>query len=138
LAQVINCKYAIFPFKYLGLPLSDRKLQRQHYRLLVDNIQDRLSGWQTSKLSIAGIKILTNAVLSAKPIYFMSVFLLSKWVIKEIDKIRRRFLWHGHKEELQDKKPMCLVNWRVVTMSRSFGGLGVRDLSIMNQSLIAK
>jgi hypothetical protein len=67
----------------------------------------------------------------------MSVFLLPKWVIKEIDKIRRRFLWHGYKE-LQDKKPMCLVNWRVVTMSRSFGGLGVRDLSIMNQSLIVK
>jgi Reverse transcriptase (RNA-dependent DNA polymerase) len=138
LAQVINCKHAMFPFKYLGLPLSDRKLQRQHYRLLVDNIQDRLPGWQASKLSTVGRLILINAVLSAKSIYFMSVFLLPKWVIKEIDKIRRRFLWHGHKEELQDKKPMCLVNWRVVTMSRSFGGLGVRDLSIMNQSLIAK
>jgi hypothetical protein len=86
----------MFPFKYLGLPLSDRKLQRQHYRLLVDNIQDRLSGWQASKLLITGRMILINAVLSAKPIYFMLVFLLSKWVIKEIDKIRRRFLWHGH------------------------------------------
>jgi hypothetical protein len=86
----------MFPFKYLGLPLSDRKLQRQHYRLLVDNIQDRLSGWQASKLLITGRMILINAVLSAKPIYFMLVFLLSIWVIKEIDKIRRRFLWHGH------------------------------------------
>jgi hypothetical protein len=68
----------------------------------------------------------------------MQTFLLSKWVIDDIDKIRRRFLCHGHKLELPDKKLMCLVNWTVITMSKIIGGLGVKDLYIMNQSLNVK
>jgi Reverse transcriptase (RNA-dependent DNA polymerase) len=40
LAGVINYKSAKFSLKYLGLPLSDKKLQKQHYKQLVDNIQD--------------------------------------------------------------------------------------------------
>jgi hypothetical protein len=49
---------------------------------------------------------------------------------------RRCFPWHGHKDD--DKKPMCLVSWWIVLMSRKNGGLGVRDLHAMNQSLIAE
>jgi uncharacterized protein YqhQ len=64
--------------------------------------------------TIAGRGVLINAVLSAKPIYFMLLFLLSKWIIKMIDNIRRRFVWHGHK--IDDKKSMCLVSWNIVTM----------------------
>jgi hypothetical protein len=79
-----------------------------------------------------------NSVLSAKPIFFMSVFLLPKWVIKKIDVIRRRFLWHGHKESQSEKNAMCLVNWRVITMSKEYDGLGVKDLQIMNKALLAK
>jgi hypothetical protein len=62
--------------------------------------------------------------------------MLPKWVTKAIDNIRRRFLWHGHKRD--DRKPVCLVNWTTVTMSKRIGGLGIRDLRIMNQSLLAK
>jgi hypothetical protein len=103
---------------------------------LIDGIQDTLPGWQAEYLSLAGRGILVNAVLLAKTVYFMSLYLLPKWVIKAIDNIRRRFLWHGHKSD--DKKPMCLVNWGIVTMSKQNGGLGIRDLHIMNQSLLVK
>jgi hypothetical protein len=41
------------------------------------------------------------------------------------------------KEELSDKKSMCLVNWTVVTMSKYDGDLNIKDLNMMNQSLIA-
>lgn len=41
-----------------------------------------------------------NAVLSALPTYFMMVFKLPKWVIKQIDKIKRKFLWHGVGEHI--------------------------------------
>jgi hypothetical protein len=75
-------------------------------------------------------------MLSAKLVYFMSLYLLPKWVIKVIDNIRRRFLWHGHKQD--DKKPMRLVSWNVVTMSKGKGELGIKDLHIINQSFIVK
>jgi hypothetical protein len=30
-------------------------------------------------------------------LYHMTVFQVSKWALKKIDRIRRRFLWHGVK-----------------------------------------
>jgi hypothetical protein len=33
---------------------------------------------------------------------------------------------------------MCLVNWKVVTMKKEDGGLGIRDIKAMNFALIAK
>jgi hypothetical protein len=62
------------------------------------------------------------------PVYFMSTFLLPKWVIKELNKIRRRFLWHGHKVDQIATKPICLVNWQIDTMSKKNGGLRIRNL----------
>jgi predicted PurR-regulated permease PerM len=121
LANLIQCKTTIFPLKYLGLPLADKQITRQYFKQLVDNIQDALPGWQAEYLSLAGRGVLVNAVLSAKTVYFMSIYMLPKWVTKAIDNIRRRFLWHGHKRD--DRKPMCLVNWTTVTMSKHIGGL---------------
>jgi hypothetical protein len=88
LARVMNYKSINFSLRYLDLSLSDKKLQRYYYKMILNNIQDRLPGWQDSKLSIAGREVLANAILSTKPVYFMLIFLLSKWIIKDIDKIR--------------------------------------------------
>jgi hypothetical protein len=70
----------------------DKGISRQYYKLMVDGIQDALPRQQIEHLSIAGRGVLINAVLSAKPVYFRSLYLLPKWVIKAIDNIRRRFL----------------------------------------------
>jgi hypothetical protein len=78
--------------------------------MLIDAVDERLSGWQANKLSIAGRIVLLNSVMSAILIYFMSMVLLPKWVIKAIDNIRRSFLWYGHKKGQVDKKSMCLIN----------------------------
>jgi hypothetical protein len=49
-----------------------------------------------------------------------------------------RFLWQGHKETQGQKCPICLANWMLVTTSKHLGGLGVKDLAKMNQSLLLK
>jgi hypothetical protein len=87
LAQIINYKPSKFSLTYLGLSLSNKALSRHHYQNLVDNIQDRLPRCYANKLSIAGGTIILNSVLSAMSVYFMSIFLLSDWVIKAIDKV---------------------------------------------------
>ena len=61
-------------------------------------MENKLSTWKANLLSIGGRVTLINATLSAMPISFMSTFMLPKWLIRKIDKIRRKFLWHGHKE----------------------------------------
>jgi hypothetical protein len=68
-------------------------MQIRHFPV-VDGVQDALLSWQANNLSITGRRVLINAVLSSKLIYFMSLFQLPKWIIEVIDNIRRRFLWH--------------------------------------------
>jgi uncharacterized protein YqhQ len=69
--------------------------------MLIKVIQNKLSGEKTSMLSVSGRLTLLNVTLSLMFIFFMSTFMLLKWIIKEIDKIRRNFLWHGHKDQTQ-------------------------------------
>lgn len=58
-------------------------------------MNQKLSGWAAKHMSIAGRLVLLNVVLSALPMYFMMVMQLPKWVIRKIEKIRRKFMWHG-------------------------------------------
>lgn len=79
----------------MGLPLSNKVLPKVVYLPLIHRINGRLSGWAAKHLSIASRLVLLNAVLSVLPTYFIMVLKLPKWVVKQIDKTRRQFLWHG-------------------------------------------
>jgi Reverse transcriptase (RNA-dependent DNA polymerase) len=137
LADIMECVPSNFPITYLGMPLSDRRLTKEHFKALIMAIQSKLQGWKASLLSSGGRLTLLNSTLSTIPIFFMSTFMLPIWVINEIDKIRRRFLWHGHKEQIQ-RRYMSPISWDMVTRPKNMGGLGVLDLKIMNQALMAK
>jgi hypothetical protein len=92
LADIMGCKAGSFPIKYLGLPLSNKKLAKGHYRELIQRVQNKLANWKASLLSSGGRLTLINSTLMPMLIFFMSTFFLPIYVIKEIDKIRRRFL----------------------------------------------
>ena len=92
LPAILGCGQSEFPFTYLGLPLSNKKLPKTTFLPLIYRLNGRLAGWAAKHLSIAGRLVLLNAVLSTLPSYFMTVIRLPKWVIKQIDKTRRRFL----------------------------------------------
>jgi hypothetical protein len=53
-------------------------------------------------------------------------------MIKDIDKVRRAFLWKGRKEV---NGSSCLVAWDKVTRPLSLGGLGVPNLQYMGWAL---
>lgn len=65
----------------------------------------------------------------------MSVLKLPMWVINEIDKTRKKFLW---KNIAQERGGIHLVNWELVCMPKDFGGLGIIDLKMFNEALLAK
>jgi hypothetical protein len=137
LAAIMGCKAGSFPIQYLGLPLSNRKLAKEHYRELIHMIQNKSANWKASLLSSGERLTLINSTLTPMLIFFMSTFRLPIWAIKEIDKIRRRFLWHGQKEQTTARY-MSLVNWKIVTTPKNMGGLGIMDIQIMNQALLTK
>lgn len=135
LEQILGCKLKPFPFTYLGIPLSDKKLPRSAYLPLIEKMNVKLAGWAARFLSIAGRLVLLNSILSSMPMHYMSVIRLPEWVINEIDKIRRQFLWKGASEQ---GKGYHLVDWQTVCKPKDIGGLGILDMRIFNQSLLLK
>lgn len=135
LASVFKCKTATFPIKYLGLPLHDKKLSVKDWNFLIDKIEKKLQNWKGQLLSIGGRQTLLNYVLSAVPLYALSLYRVPLTVLKDIDKIRCRFLWQGTDKS---RKKYALLRWSVVCLTKSHGGLGVLDLRDMNFALLSK
>jgi mannosylglycoprotein endo-beta-mannosidase len=127
-----GCQVKQLPCTYLGLPLHTRALRRVDFQPLLDKIGGRLAGWKGRFLNKAGRLKLVNMVLTSIPAYFLSVFILKKWAIKRIDRIRRSFLWRGTAEA---NRGHCLVRWAKVMRPKSFGGLGILDLDLFSRAL---
>jgi hypothetical protein len=120
------------PCQYLRLPLKLGRLTRQDEQGLVDRVATRLPGWKGRLLSKTGCLTLVNSVLSSIVIYHMSMFQLSKWAIRRIDKIRCNYLWRGTEEA---RGGHCMVSGRRVQRPKALGGLGVLDLMKFNRAL---
>jgi hypothetical protein len=71
-------------------------------------------------MSIAGRTTLINSSLTSTFIYHMSMYLLPKTIVNELDKQRRKFFWQGggHKKKYQ------LVRWEVICKSKKKEDLG--------------
>lgn len=91
LVMLMNYSKSSFPFLYLRLSLSDRKLPKHCWMPLIERVNARLASWKGKLLSIGSRLTLINFVLFALPSYFMSIFKLPKWVINRIDYLRRAF-----------------------------------------------
>lgn len=65
----------------------------------------------------------------------MPIFRLPCWVIKDIDYIRRDFLWSGLD---LDHRRCRLVCWKNICRFRDQGGWGILDMYNFNQALLRK
>lgn len=116
-----------FPGKYLGLPLHTRKLRRVDVQPLLDKIGTRIPGWKGKLLSMAGRETLVKSVLTLQTIYHLTVFPAQKWMLQQIDMMRRSFLLKGEEPE-KCTGGHCLVNWPTTCAPRDLGDLGILDL----------
>jgi hypothetical protein len=118
LAQLIGCKQAKFPLMYLEWSLPDKKLKNVQYTSLIQKLQGTLSNWKAPLLSPGGRLTVVDTTLTAMSIFFMSTFMLPKWVMAEIDKIRRCFLWHGHRDH-PEARHITMISWDKVIKPKS-------------------
>jgi len=77
---------------------------------------------------------LIKSVITAIPLYYLSLFKAPESVCKSIINIQRRFLWGWGKE----KRPLAWVSWKNICKPKEEGGLGIRDICKFNAALLAK
>ncbi|XP_048621914.1 uncharacterized protein LOC111212914 [Brassica napus] len=120
--------------KYLGLPEHFGRKKKDLFTSLVDRIRQRAQSLSTRRLSKAGKLTMLKAVLTAVPTYSMSCFELLVSLCKRIQSVLTRFWW----DSPDGSRKMCWVAWETLTKPKAGGGLGLRDIQLFNQALLAK
>ncbi|XP_074265804.1 uncharacterized protein LOC141588252 [Silene latifolia] len=98
IVRLAGFKLGQFPFRYLGVPISSKRLSVADCNRVVDKIVARIRGWGAKHLSYAGRLVLVKAVLTQMHAYWARIFLLPKGVIHKMECICRNYLWVGHAE----------------------------------------
>jgi hypothetical protein len=119
LQAILGCQIADFPIKYLGLPLSVKKVPKAKIQSVVDAVARRMLIW-------------IKSVLCAIPIYTIIADGLPPWAIEKINAICRRFLWTGKEDSIRGK---CMVAWPSVCQPTDLEGLGIPDLRLSSIAL---
>jgi hypothetical protein len=92
---ILGCAQGDFPQTYLGLPLSNEKLNLSAFAPIIASADRYLSGWWSSLLNHGGRLVLVNSVLDSLPVYAMGALQLPQGVVDALDARRRAFLWAG-------------------------------------------
>jgi len=101
---------------------------------VVERINTRLGRWKGRLISMAGRIYLIKSVLSAIPLFYMSLFKIPAVVVKKIVKIQRNFLWGWGSGE----RKIVWTSWEKVCEPHEAGGLGVINIKPFNIALLGK
>jgi hypothetical protein len=130
----LNCRVSSLPFKYLGLPVGASPRRVTTWEPLLESLRRRLGSWRNKFVSLGGRIVLLNAVLNAIPIFYLSFMKIPVSVWKKIRRIQRDFLWGCQ----GDRKKINWIKWDTICLPKNKGGLGVRDVRVVNISLLTK
>ena len=134
LAFELGCKVGALPFTYLGLPLGAPHKSVVVWDGVEERMWKRLALWKRQFIFKGGRITFIWSTLVSMPIYLMSLMRMLRVVKLRLEKIQRDFLWGGGALE---KRPH-LVKWAIVCSDKKKGGLGIRNLSILNRALLCK
>lgn len=70
------------PFRYLGVPISTKKLNAAECEKLTQKMVARIRVWSSRNISFAGRRQLVNAVLLSISVYWSHIFILPKAIVK--------------------------------------------------------
>ncbi|XP_058751357.1 uncharacterized protein LOC131624435 [Vicia villosa] len=121
------------PVRYLGVPLSSRKIYIAQCQPLIDKMTMRIQHWSVKLLSYAGRLQLINSVFMAISNYWMQAFPIPKKVIAKVESIYKNFLWSAKAEARK-----AYVSWENLREPKNAGGLHVRDLQLWNTIMMIK
>jgi hypothetical protein len=105
--EQLPCHMEHFPIKYLGLPLSIKKLSRAQLQPIIDKLADLLPSWRADLMTRAGRAVHVQFVITTTLIYQAMTLDLPAWFIKAVDMIRRGYFWRGSRDA---KRGHCLIS----------------------------
>ncbi|KAF7821867.1 reverse transcriptase [Senna tora] len=105
--SIINCKGTDSIGKYLGAFIDGPNLDRQNAELIIDHLQQKLTGWKASMLSQAARFTLIQAFLSAIPLYTLHFTSLTDKYAKKCNSPMNNFFWGNW----DDGKNTHLIAW---------------------------
>uniref|UniRef100_A0A0V0IYZ4 Putative ovule protein n=1 Tax=Solanum chacoense TaxID=4108 RepID=A0A0V0IYZ4_SOLCH len=120
------------PFRYLGVPLSSKKLSISQCQPLLDRMLGIINTWTVKFLSYAGRLQLVQSVLTSIQAFWAQIFLLPKKVFQQVEAICKRFLWNGDTQT----KGKALVAWDTICCLKVAGGLNITDVYVWNKAAI--
>ena len=119
-------KYLGIPIKHPGSPLD--------VNFILDRVKQKLAGWKSNLLSLAGRIVFIQASSSIIPAYVMQCALLPNKILEGIDRINRNFLWGS----FEKTRKIHWVGWNKVTKPKKVGGLGLQSAKGRNIALLTK
>ncbi|XP_026396984.1 uncharacterized protein LOC113291698 [Papaver somniferum] len=134
LALELGCKVDELPITYLGMPIGALRRNKEGWDAVIQKMKKKLAPWKRVFLNKAGRITLIRSALESITTYFMSLLILPVAVEKELNIIMRRFLWG----EEGDQRKMSWVSWLKICNLKENGGLGIRNLRLVNKALLAK
>ncbi|XP_038990689.1 uncharacterized protein LOC120113689 [Hibiscus syriacus] len=111
LKSLTDFKLGSLPIRYLGIPLTTRKITESDCSTLIDSIKARLHQWSCNIPNYGQIFIPFS-------------------VIKKIDQLCSRFFWKG----IDKPAAGAIVSWQNICKPKSKGGLGLKDLKTWNKA----
>nr|KAJ0201063.1 hypothetical protein LSAT_V11C600298600 [Lactuca sativa] len=100
---------------------------------LLEKVKKKVNDWKNKSLSYARRLQLVSAVLATIPVYWASVVLIPKGIIKEVESIMRNFLWSSGK----NSKGAAKISWKKICKPKIYGGLGLKNLKEWNIALLS-
>ena len=85
-------------------------------------------------LSRAGKEVMIKAVAQAIPTFAMGCFDITKEMCDQISSMIGRYWWSQQDSE----KKIHWLSWEKLTLPKSKGGLGFRDIHSFNLAMLAK
>ncbi|XP_068475067.1 uncharacterized protein [Phaseolus vulgaris] len=110
-SKLLNCGQMGYPFKYLGLEVGGNPRKKTFWKPVLEKLKARLSVWKGRFLSLAGRTCVIKSMLTAIPLFYLSVYKSPESVYKSIISTQRKFLWGWGKE----KRP---ISWRLISQEK--------------------
>lgn len=134
LADILHMQIWEDPGKYLGLPADWGISKCSALAWIKERILAKIAGWKENLLNQAGKEVLIKAVLQAIPNYTMSIVRFPKNFCQNICSSIARFWWSSYGKA----RGIHWKSWAALTAGKWEGGLGFKDFSDLNSSLLAK